>query len=81
MFFLKSIIMKIEPGHCYHIYNRGINSKKIFFTDTDFSHFLYKYNYYPGLSLKTFAYCLMSNHFHFLVKILPLKKLFQTTKK
>lgn len=66
--------MKFESGHYYHIYNRGINSQEIFFTDKDFDHFLDKYNYYLGLSLKTLAYCLMSNHFHFLVKVLSVNE-------
>ena len=66
--------MKIESGRYYHIYNRGINSRKTFFTDKDFNRFLDKYNYYLGLSFKTLAYCLMSNHFHFLVKVISEKE-------
>lgn len=65
--------MKIEPGRYYHIYNRGINSREIFFSDRDFERFLDKYIYYLGLSVKTFAYCLMNNHFHFLLKVLSIK--------
>ncbi len=66
--------MKIESGRYYHIYNRGINSQEIFFNDKDFNRFLDKYNYYLGLSLETLAYCLMSNHFRFLVKVISEKE-------
>jgi len=60
---------KLEKGKYYHIYNRGINSGNLFLEESNFQFFLKQYAFYTYLALKTYAYCLMKNHFHFLVKI------------
>jgi REP element-mobilizing transposase RayT len=60
---------KIEYESYYHIFNRGINGATIFRCETDFNHFLMLYKKYILLIANTFAWILMSNHFHFLVKI------------
>ena len=59
----------IEFGRYYHIYNRGINSCNLFKENSNYEHFLYLYEKYITPIADTFAYCLMSNHFHFLVRI------------
>ena len=63
---------KIEPlksGKYYHLYNRGINSENIFLDKDDYLHFLRLYDKYMSPVAYTFAYVLMTNHFHLLVKI------------
>lgn len=59
----------IEFGRYYHIYNRGINSSNLFEENTNYEHFLRLYEKYINPIADTFAWCLMKNHFHFLVRI------------
>ncbi|MFO8234770.1 MAG: hypothetical protein R6U04_05115 [Bacteroidales bacterium] len=63
---------KIEPiqhGRYYHIYNRGINGEKLFRENTNYEYFLRLYEKYIEPVVDTFAYVLMPNHFHLLVRI------------
>ncbi|MCY1633934.1 hypothetical protein [Marinifilum sp. D737] len=59
----------LETGKYYHIYNRGINSCDLFIEEDNFSHFLNLYEKYIHPIADTFAWVLMPNHFHFLVRI------------
>ncbi len=61
----------LEHGHFYHIYNRGINSCKLFRETTNYEHFIGLYDKYISPVADTFAWVLMGNHFHLLVKIKP----------
>lgn len=54
---------------CYHIYNRGNNSDNLFYKHENYRYFLQQYNYYLQDYLDTFAYCLLPNHFHLLVRV------------
>lgn len=60
---------KFEAGDFYHIYNRGANRENIFFEQEDYDVFLKKYFYYLYPSVETLSWCLMSNHFHALIRI------------
>ena len=53
----------------YHIYNHANGNENLFKSDNNYNYFLNKYNQYISPIADTFAYCLMPNHFHFLVKI------------
>ncbi|MEX2115387.1 MAG: transposase [Bacteroidota bacterium] len=57
------------PGGYFHIYNRGNNREKLYYDNYDYDYFLKKYWEYMADWTVTFAYCLLPNHFHFLVKI------------
>lgn len=59
----------LEAGCYFHIYNRGINREKIFYTEEHYLSFMRKYSCLLGPYVETYAYCLMSNHFHFLIRI------------
>ena len=59
----------LEYGKFYHIYNRGINGCNLFRDNENYEHFLYLYDKYIGKVADTFAWVLMRNHFHFLVRI------------
>ncbi len=61
----------MEPGEFYHIYNRGNNKENIFFTEDNYHYFLRKFHHYLGVYTDVYAYCLMPNHFHFLIQIKP----------
>jgi len=53
----------------YHIFNRGINGCDLFKTKDNYEHFLNLYDNHISPIADTFAWVLMKNHFHLLVKI------------
>ncbi len=56
-------------GHAYHIFNRGCNRERIFFTDANYVYLLKKIKETHGkYGANLIAYCLMPNHYHFLVQ-------------
>lgn len=55
----------------YHVYNRGINGQPIFFEERNYSFFLQKMVQYISPFMDVYAYCLLGNHFHLLVKTKP----------
>lgn len=59
----------IEADRFYHIYNRGINGENIFKSDHNYLFFLNKISEFLVPVCDVYAYCLMSNHFHLLIKI------------
>ncbi|MCY7423043.1 MAG: transposase [Chitinophagaceae bacterium] len=59
----------MEAGKMYHIYNRGINKGKIFFTEANYYFFLQQFSKYLGNLLEVYSYCLLPNHFHLLIRI------------
>jgi REP element-mobilizing transposase RayT len=68
----KSKMQKIEPivsGGFYHIYNRGINSCDLFTEPANYEYFLKLYDKYISSVAETYAWVLMKNHFHLLVRI------------
>lgn len=58
-----------KPGQYYHVYNRAIGKERLFYSNENYSYFLRKYHYHLNGYLKTYAYCLMPNHFHLLIRI------------
>lgn len=68
-------ITPIETDCFYHIYNRGINGDVIFRTARNYQFFLNRLKKYLIDVCDIYAYCLMPNHFHLLVKIKSDKEL------
>ena len=66
---------RLQRGQFYHIYNRGINGEILFRQDANYRHFLRLFGQYIQPIADVFAYCLMSNHFHFLVRIKPFEEM------
>ncbi len=82
-----------QKGQYYHIFNRGNNKQPTFLDKLDFYSFLKRVRVVLGLptgspsptlkplppnSFSIHAYCLMNNHFHFLIKQnsdIPISKL------
>ncbi|SIT96392.1 REP element-mobilizing transposase RayT [Epilithonimonas bovis DSM 19482] len=59
----------LEFGHFYHIYNRGNNKEAIFFDDDNYRYFLKLLLKYIDPVADVYAYCLLKNHFHLLIRI------------
>jgi len=56
-------------GKYYHVYNRGCNRLPIFFKDENYRFLIQKFiNTIEKYDIDLFAYCLMPNHYHLLVK-------------
>ncbi|MDP2898130.1 MAG: transposase [bacterium] len=53
----------------YHIYNRGTNRENIFREERNYEYFLKLYIKHIEPVAETFAYCLLRNHFHVLVRV------------
>jgi len=65
---MKTNILPLKPNTFYHIYNRGINGETIFKQNRNYSYFLEKYDRFLSPVADTHAYCLLGNHFHFLIR-------------
>lgn len=59
----------LQPGQYYHIYNRGNNRENIFVEERNYPYFLSLYSRHIAPVADTFAYCLMKNHFHLLIRV------------
>jgi REP element-mobilizing transposase RayT len=57
-------------GYIYHLYNRGVNREKIFYSDRNYLFFINQMCKYLPRHSECFAFCLMPNHFHLLIKII-----------
>lgn len=57
------------PGNYYHIYNKGVNGINLFYSPDNYLYFLRKYDEHIDPIAETFAWCLLGNHFHLLVRI------------
>lgn len=68
----------LEPEQYYHIYNRANGNDKLFKEVDNFNFFMKKYSFHIQPIAETIAYCLIPNHFHFLVKIKSEKVLANT---
>jgi REP-associated tyrosine transposase len=57
------------PNDYYHVYNRGAHQSNVFRNDADYA-FLLKYvkREAERCNVTVIAYCLMDNHFHFLLR-------------
>jgi REP element-mobilizing transposase RayT len=55
----------------YHVYNRAIGMEKLFSEENDYSFFLEKAAKYLSPIIDIYSWCLLPNHFHFLIKVKP----------
>jgi putative transposase len=62
--------LRIEyPGALYHVVNRGNQRQDVFKSQRDCETFLKKLEHFAELfEVKVYCYCLMTNHFHLLLK-------------
>jgi len=53
----------------YHVYNRAVEKRTIFYTKNDYEYFLNKVLFFKEKTgVKILAYCVLPNHWHFLLK-------------
>ena len=60
--------IKIEPEKFYHIWNRGNNRENLFYTAANYEYFLRMYAEMLDPVVETYAFCLLPNHFHLLIR-------------
>lgn len=61
----------LYPDNFYHIYNHANGRENLFLEERNYYFFLKKLRLYLGPYMNVYAYCLMPNHFHLLVRIKP----------
>ena len=57
------------PGNFYHVYNRGNNKDRIFFSERNYSFFLTRLSRSLRNVANVHAFCLMTNHYHLLLSL------------
>ncbi len=57
------------PSEFFHAYNHGNGDDNLFRSDDNYHYFLSKYKDHLFSISEIYAYCLMPNHFHFLLRI------------
>lgn len=60
---------KLQPNCSYHIFNHANGFENIFIEDENYRFYLDKYQQYILPIAETYAYCLLPNHFHLVVRI------------
>jgi len=58
-----------KPDTIYHVYNHGNGDDLIFRKSENYRFFLKRFKVYISPIAWIYAYCLMPNHFHFLIRI------------
>ena len=59
----------MQCGVFYHVYNRGINGEDLFKEARNYQYFLKLYAKYIPPVAETYAYCLLKNHFHLMIRV------------
>ena len=71
----------MKPNFFYHIYNRANGSENLFRKRENYLYFLRLWKKYIEPIAKTYVYCLLPNHFHFLIAVRNKKELMINLKK
>ncbi|MBI2729279.1 MAG: hypothetical protein HYX40_00730 [Sphingobacteriales bacterium] len=65
------LLATLEEERFYHITCKSINEKSLFRDDKNKIFSLNKYQSFLGNYMDTYAYCLLDNHAHWLIKVKP----------
>ena len=71
-------IDNLERDYFYHIYNRANNYENLFVEERNYSYFLQLIKKHLLPTCEIYAYCLMKNHFHLLLRLKSEKELDKT---
>ena len=74
--------MEFEAGHIFHVFNRGNNSQRLFFTRDNYLFFIEKIRTHVLPHADLLAWCLMPTHFHLMVHVndLHMERIEQVTR-
>ena len=74
--------MNFECRYYFHLYARANSKKdKLFYERENYLYFLRQYKKYLSPVFITICYCLLPNHYHFLIKVRNREKIFDYQKK
>jgi len=59
----------LKPDISYHIFNHANGFENLFREPENYRYFLEKYRLHISSIAETYAYCLMPNHFHLVIRI------------
>jgi len=62
------MLSNFEPESFYHLFNHAVGNENLFREEKNYLYFLKKMALYLSPVCHTYAYCLLPNHFHILVK-------------
>ena len=62
-----------QENSFYHVYNRAVGSDLLFRDKSDYHKFLTKADKYFGPHWDFLSYCLVPNHFHFVIRVNPIE--------
>ena len=65
----------ILPDNFYHLFNRAVGKEKLFLSTENYLYFLSKLKQHTLPVADLFAYSLLPNHFHLLIRVKPEKEL------
>ena len=71
--------MLFQENSLFHVYNQGNNPQTVFYEEKDYLDFLARMRKYLLPHVDLLAYCLMPNHFHFLVYVRQIDATFPIT--
>lgn len=63
------LLSSFQEQSFYHVICKSISGKKLFLNDENKRYFLERYQYFLNDYLETYAFCLLDNHVHWLIKI------------
>jgi putative transposase len=73
---MNSINEALKPDNIYHIYNHANGNENLFHNDENYLYFLKLFFEFISPIADVYSYCLLPNHFHFLLKIKSEKTVF-----
>ncbi len=59
----------LQPDTFFHVFNRANGNEKLFRNDNNYRYFIRSWVKYTDPIARTYACCLMPDHFHALIKI------------
>ena len=59
----------LQPGYFYHIWTHANGDDNLFRNEENYAYFLHRYLHHVHPVVETYAYCLMPNHLHLMVKV------------
>lgn len=66
---MSSNIQPLIPGSIYHVFNRAVGNENLFRKEEDYYKWIEYFKKYVIPFCELYAYCLLPNHYHFLLRI------------